>query len=101
MLRGSEFATGVASRAAASFGSLSAVITAALLPKCPLCVAAALSALGVGTATAHALGPYVRATLPAIAAALVVVAAFVISRRRSARCCATRAKAPLSKRVAP
>ena len=40
--------------------SLAAIVGTALVPKCPLCVAAALSALGMGAAAAHRMAPFVR-----------------------------------------
>jgi hypothetical protein len=89
-------------RAAAAWGSVSAVVATALVPKCPLCVAAALSALGVGAASARLLGPYVRALLPVLATALVVTIVVALSRRRTIRCrCAIRARAPRSTKVGP
>jgi hypothetical protein len=40
--------------------SVSTVILAVLTPKCPLCVAAVLSGLGLGAAGAGAVAPFVR-----------------------------------------
>ena len=54
--------------------SLGTIVAAALVPKCPLCVAAMLSALGVGSAAAGAIAPAVRPvvfTLAALAVALL------------------------------
>jgi hypothetical protein len=52
----------------------------ALAPKCPLCVAAVLSSLGLGAAAASFLGPLVRPF--SIAFVLVAVAALVAGERR-------------------
>jgi hypothetical protein len=71
---------GRALRAATSVGTL---VVAALLPKCPLCVAAALSALGLGTIAG--LSPLVRPV--AIVGALLAVCSVVVveARRRRQR----------------
>lgn len=57
---------------------------ALLLPKCPLCLAAYLTAAGCGAAFAHAVAPYVLggARLIAIAAALVLALRVVLIVRR-------------------
>jgi hypothetical protein len=55
-------------------------VLVALAPKCPLCVAAVLSSLGLGAAAASLLGPLVRPL--AIAFALGAVAALVAGERR-------------------
>ena len=73
--------------------SLGSTVLLALAPKCPLCVAAALSSLGVGAAAASFLGPLVRPL--AIAFVLVAAAALVVGERRrryerrsTSSCCA-------------
>lgn len=65
----------------------------ALVPKCPLCVAAVLSSLGLGAAAASFVGPLLRPF--AIAFALVAVVALAAGERRRIRarrvahsCCA-------------
>jgi hypothetical protein len=65
--------------AAASFGT---VALAVLAPKCPLCVAAALSALGLGTASAGCIAPFVRPAAFALAAAAVLALVWGEARRR-------------------
>jgi hypothetical protein len=52
----------------------------ALAPKCPLCVAAVLSSLGLGAAAASFFGPLLRPF--SIAFALVAVTALVVGERR-------------------
>lgn len=47
----------VVGRAARASASLGSVALAVLLPKCPLCVAAALSALGLGAGLSGGLAP--------------------------------------------
>jgi hypothetical protein len=65
-------------------------VAAALVPKCPLCVAAALSALGVGAAVAHGVAPLLRPVAMALAVGLALASgwrAFVATSpcsRRSA-----------------
>src|SRR5688500_15815948 len=61
-MSGRDLASTLARRAAtplASVASLAALIGAVLVPKCPLCIAAALSALGVGAAVARQTAPLV------------------------------------------
>jgi hypothetical protein len=60
--------------------SLGSTALLALAPKCPLCVAAALSSLGLGGAAASFLGPLLRPL--AVLFALVAVAALVVGERR-------------------
>jgi hypothetical protein len=62
---------------AGASGSFGALVAAALLPKCPLCVAAWLAALGVGAAWRLPLAEGVRPI--AVALAVVVLAAFARS----------------------
>jgi hypothetical protein len=61
--------------------SLAAWIGVALMPKCPLCVAVALSGLGVGAAWATALSPYARAGAWGIAA-VALLSTLYLERRR-------------------
>jgi hypothetical protein len=75
-------------RAARASAPLGAILLAALIPKCPLCVAAALSALGMGAMLGAHFAPGVRAL--AIALALVSSLAFARSewlRHRRRVCC--------------
>ena len=66
--------------------SLGTIVVAALVPKCPLCVAAMLSALGVGSAAAGAIAPAVRPFVFTLAALAVVLLARLEWRRlRGAR----------------
>src|SRR4029077_10206069 len=51
---------GRAGRLGAGGTSLAAIVGTALVPKCPLCVAAALSALGIGATAARQMAPFVR-----------------------------------------
>jgi len=60
-------------RASSTSASLGTVLLVALMPKCPLCVAAALTAIGLGTSLASGLSPFVR---PLVFALLAVTAAF-------------------------
>jgi hypothetical protein len=74
--------------------SLAGVLLFALVPKCPLCVAAALAAVGVGAGAASAMAPVVRPLL-LVGCALTVAAAagawlWRVARRAPARaggCC--------------
>ena len=79
------------STARARSAGLLGLALAALVPKCPLCVVGALSALGLGTAAGW-LAPAVRPA--AFALALLGVLAVLRSewRRRALRggCCASR-----------
>jgi len=75
-------------RVASASTSIGAIVVAALIPKCPLCIAAALSAIGVGATLASSLAPIVRP----IGIGLAVVALIVLGsgewRRRKQRACA-------------
>lgn len=68
---------------AAVASTAGAFALAALVPKCPLCIAVVLSAWGVGATTAGMVAPGVRPALLAIAAALLVVHAVTRGRARS------------------
>ena len=61
--------------------SLAAIVATALVPKCPLCVAAALSALGLGAAIAQQIAPFVR-TLGFTMGAVALVTLIVLEWRR-------------------
>ena len=62
-------------RAAGGATSLGTLLAVALLPKCPLCVAAMLSGLGLGAAATGRLAPLVRPLgLALVVAALLAVA---------------------------
>ncbi len=66
--------------------SLGTIALAALVPKCPLCVAAMLSALGMGSAAAFAIAPAVRPVVFTLAALAVALLARLEWRRlRKAR----------------
>lgn len=70
-----------------------AVIAAVLVPKCPLCVAAALSAMGLGAAVSSRLAPFVRPFGFALAGlgALVILYFEWRRRRHTVKCaCGTR-----------
>ena len=70
-------------RVASASASIGAVVVAALIPKCPLCVAAALSAIGVGAS----LAPIVRPVGLVVAAVALAAAARVEWRRRKRLTC--------------
>lgn len=65
---------------AAVASTTGAFALAALVPKCPLCIAVALSAWGVGATTAGMIAPAVRPGLFAVAVLLVV---YAVTRGRS------------------
>jgi hypothetical protein len=77
-----------ARRGASASASLGAVLLAALIPKCPLCVAAALSALGVGAALGGAVAPLIRPIAFLVAVVLTVAIGVTERRRHKRRCCA-------------
>jgi hypothetical protein len=66
-----------------------ALVGAALLPKCPLCIAAFMCALGISGVTAFEVAPFVRGGALALAA-FSMVAVIAVERRR--RACATRSQ---------
>jgi hypothetical protein len=68
-------------RLASRTSSAAAIIAAALAPKCPLCVAAMLSALGVGSVFARFLGGVARPFAFTLAALAVVLLGFAELRR--------------------
>jgi hypothetical protein len=68
-------------RAPSALASIGTLVLAVLVPKCPLCVAAALSALGVGATAASALAPAVRPLVFVVAATAVVGLAIAEGRR--------------------
>jgi hypothetical protein len=76
-----------ARRLAGASGSLGAIAVAALIPKCPLCIAAVLSALGVGAELSSSVAPIARP----LAIVLAVIAVFLVARaewrRRAPTCC--------------
>jgi hypothetical protein len=66
--------------------SLGAALGLALLPKCPLCVAAYLASLGVGADLAGRAAPVVRPLVVAVLAVALLALVAGVRRRRS--CCA-------------
>jgi hypothetical protein len=85
-------------RFSVAISSVGTVVLAALIPKCPLCVAAALSAWGVGAAAASAMAPAVRPiAMVLMAVATLTLGLFAVRQlrnhaRRTAvagSCCAT------------
>jgi hypothetical protein len=58
-----------------------ATLAVALLPKCPLCVAACLTAFGVGAGAAGAAAPFVRPA--ALIFALLALSAFAVGAWRA------------------
>lgn len=76
-----------ARRIAGASTSIAALAAAALLPKCPLCIAAALSTFGVGAAIGGALAPFARPFGIAVAIiALLALAWPARSRRKRTHC---------------
>ena len=83
-------------RIASRSTSAVAILAAALVPKCPLCVIAMLSALGLSSAWATFLGGVARPLVFTLAGTAVVLVGFFEFRRlaprrrahRSASCCA-------------
>lgn len=77
----------LARRIGGSVVSVATIIGALLIPKCPLCVAAALSTFGIGVAAAQGLAPFVRVFGLALGAlSLLGVVYFEWRRRRLAIC---------------
>lgn len=71
-------------------GALLPLVGAALVPKCPLCVAAMLASLGVGLGAAQTLAPWLRASLVGLALAAGALAMWKWWRKRALRrspCC--------------
>jgi hypothetical protein len=67
--------------------SLGAVAAALALPKCPLCVVALLSALGLGGSLVEAVAPVLRPVALALGLILAVaLAALVVRRARPGAC---------------
>jgi len=78
---------GALRRAGKGGASLGALALAVLVPKCPICVAALLSAAGLATAGAREVAPYVRPAAFLVAAVVVAVAVWSERRRARRRCC--------------
>jgi hypothetical protein len=66
--------------------SLAAGLGLAVVPKCPLCIAAYLMSAGVGAEVATTAAPIVRVLAGVLLAAAAI--ALIVSRRRRAACCA-------------
>jgi hypothetical protein len=83
-------------RAGAIVGSMAGVIGAVLAPKCPLCAAAMLTALGASSTAALEVAPFVRVIAVVVAALSAVVFATLAWRRRlratAARCVVQRTR---------
>jgi threonine/homoserine efflux transporter RhtA len=75
-------------RVGTAITSLGTIVVAALVPKCPLCIAAALSVAGCGAAAAGRIAPLVRPLgLVFALVAMVVFARYEWRRRqRAVRC---------------
>jgi hypothetical protein len=76
------------SRSRRGFGaatSVAAWIGVALMPKCPLCVAVALSGLGVGAAWATGVSSYLRTGAWSVAVLALLSTLYVETRRFRAR----------------
>ena len=65
--------------------SVGALMAALAVPKCPLCVAALLSAMGIGGALAEAVVPFLRPAAIAVSVVLAVVLAASLAARRARR----------------
>lgn len=77
-----------ARRLARGVASIGTVAAAVLVPKCPMCVAAALSVVGVGASLGFSVAPFVRPL--AFVVALATTVAFLWRERdlRRRRACA-------------
>lgn len=62
-----------ARRVAGASTSIGALVAAALLPKCPLCIAGSLSAIGLGAAASATLAPIAQPLAIALAAGSILV----------------------------
>jgi hypothetical protein len=72
-------------RAGGMLGSAASVVFAALVPKCPLCAAALMTAYGASGTAALEVAPFVR--FAAIGVAVASVVAFLaLEWRRAQRC---------------
>lgn len=80
-------------RVARASASIGAIVVAVLIPKCPLCIAAWLSAIGVGATLGLTLAPVVRPSVIALAVLALVVVARGEWRRRRRRLCASACEA--------
>jgi hypothetical protein len=69
-------------RAARGAAGIGALVLAAVIPKCPVCVAAALSALGLGTALSGSIAPFARPGGFALCALVLFAAGFAWRKRR-------------------
>lgn len=69
--------------------ALGAALLAVLVPKCPVCVAAWLMALGLGAGVSHGAAPFVRPAAFTLAGLGGLALALAVWRRRSRRapCC--------------
>ena len=75
--------------------TVGAVLAALLLPKCPLCIAAFLGAVGFGATGASLVAPWLRPAC--VVLAVIGAMTFVASRRRTFRrigddCCDSRSE---------
>ena len=75
--------------------SIGTIAAALLLPKCPMCIAVALSAIGLGGSFGAAVAPLLRPVAIALGGLALLTLAWAEVRRRRARasgdCCAARA----------
>ena len=75
--------------------SAGAVAAALLLPKCPLCIAALLSAMGIGGSLVEAVVPALRPAALTVGLVLAIaLAATVVARRARRRTCPDCARPP-------
>jgi len=71
-------------RASALISAAGTIVLAVLVPKCPLCIVAMLSALGIGASAAATLAPAVKPLVYTLTtSALVAFVAFAVRRARS------------------